>query len=305
MPWGITGHDKESDKLYAAPEERTVANGGATDGTTQNTADEDGDYGAQYWGGVSPTKRNGFIQAGTTGADYDVARYRQLGAQQQGAVQLGQQSNHFLEDQSRNVQLGALDRLRAAAQGQAPSRAAALAQMQGEDALRQSSAGVAGAHGPGASVAAMRGAMGNLGSRTAAVNGSTMDARAAETARDQAAFAGGANATQGQDLSNALAQTQLQASQNATNEQRQQAYEKMAWDTRNAELQASMERQKQAQAGVLAHRQQRDAENAQNTQTIKDSASMGMAPLIGLLSDERAKTNISPIGGLSRLRRGL
>jgi hypothetical protein len=149
----------------------------------------------------------------------------------------------------------------------------------------------------------MRGAMGNAASRLNAANATAMDARAAETARDQAAYAGGVNTMRGQDLTLATTQAQLEAQQSALNEQRQQAYEKMGWDTRNAQLQAGLERKRQDEAQALAKRQQRNADEQQTWTTIKDGASLGLGGILGVLSDPRTKTNVVPIGGLSRLRR--
>lgn len=302
---GISGHDKDSDQLHAGPPnpwEATEANGASKSlqmGSEIAPPSRGADYDPRNWGGHGYEASNGWYIMGTSGADRDVDRYRDMAARRQSAVQL----DRTHEAESRGHQMGALARLRSAAMGGAPSRAAAIGQMQSDAAARSGTAGVAGARSPGAGISALRNAMSNYGSSAAAVNQSAMDMRAAETARDQAAFANGANTTRGQDVTVATTNAGLRATQNQLNDANEQYYEKMGWDTRNAQLNANLERKRQDEQAAAAKRQQRAAEDAQNEQVIKDYASLGIGGFLGALSDERAKTNVTPIGGLSRLVR--
>lgn len=305
MAIGVKGHNEESDQLHAGPPnpwEATEANGASK---TLQVAPElvamgrGEDHDPRNWGGRGYESSNGWYRMGTSGADKDVARYREMAGRRQGAVQLDREQ----EAQSREAQLGALARLRAAASGMAPSRAAAIGQIQSDAAFRSGTAGVAGARSPGAGISALRSAMSNYGSSAAGVNQTTMDARAAEAARDQAAYANGANTARGQDVTVATTNAGLKATQNQLEDANEQYYEKMAWDTRNAQLGAGLERKRQDEAAALAKRQQQAADKAHTGQVIQDGASMGIGGVLGVLSDERAKTNVTPIGGLSRLFR--
>jgi hypothetical protein len=301
MGFFIGGHDEESDSLFGAPpspNDMTAENGwvGGDPSLIPPPANSP-QWDPRQWGGRGNEAVNGWAQFGSSDADRDVNRYRQLGAETQAPVQL----DDTQQLQSRGLQMGALQRLQLAAKGGAPSRAAALNANANADAIRAATAGVAGARGPANSIVATRNAMGAEASKLGANNQSAMDMRAQETARDQAAYSNGAQGIRGQDIQGATTNAQLVAQQRALEQQKQQAYEKMAWDTRNAQLQAGLESRAQDQGAALALRQKRDAEEAADMGKIKDVASLGVGAVLGVLSDERTKKNIHPIGGLSRL----
>lgn len=300
----MKGHSRDNDDLHGEvpnPNQRTPENGATPEkGGLIPFAPNGWDSDPRNWGGHGYQSKDGWYIPGTSGADIDVDRYRRMGGKGEAAPELDRR--HL---QSRFQQMTALGELQRAAKGGAPSRAAALGQLANENALRAGSAGVAGARGPGQSVVAMRRAQGDVASRMGQANQGQMDMRAAEIARDQQAYAAGAHGVRGQDLGVATTNAQLEAQQRALNEQKQQAYERMAWDTRNTQMNAELERKGQDDRNAMAKRQQREAEKQADFDKIKDVASVGAGTVMPLLdptgSDERMKTNVRPIGGLARL----
>jgi hypothetical protein len=231
--------------------------------------------------------------------DKDVDRYRKLGhdATQQGPVALDDRAMN----QSRGAQMGALAHLRRQADGSAASSANILAQRANQQAGSMAAQQVAGARGAGAGIAAFSGANANATGQAMAANARNADARAGEISRGQGAFTSGANAMRGQDVTASTANAQLDAENRKLAEQQQQHYERMAFDTRNAEMNAANDAINQNTLANQQERGARAAEKAADLQKIKDVASMGLGGFTGLFSDPRTKANI---GSLSSLRRG-
>ena len=292
----LTGADPNAD-----PRRRGYVGGGEHGINDHLTQDASPDY--------SPDGRgykivNGYEQAGTNAYDTDVARDRTMGAasNNRAAVTLDQGA----ANQSRALQMNGLGLMGQAARGQAPSRAAALGQSSTENTIRAASAGTAGARGPGASIAAMNGAQIVSANKMGANNAAIGDMRAAEMAKAQSEYAAGAQHVQGQDVSAATTNAQLEAQQRALNEARQQGFEKRGWDVRKTQSQAADEyaREQAAQANARARARQADQayEDAQIDKSIStfESALMGAAG-----SDERMKKHIRPLkmDGLSNLMR--
>lgn len=245
---------------------------------------------------------NGYQQPGTSAYDKDVARDQAAGeaAQQRHAVQLNQGN----ANQSRGMQMGALGMMAGAAAGNAPSRAAALGQAANDSAIRNT-AGVAGARGPGASIAAMNGAQNTMGQKMATTNAGITDMRAGEMAKNMTDYAGGAQRVEGQDVQAATTNAQLEAQQRALNEAKQQADEARAFGVRKTQSQTADDFYRQQQAQADAIRRQQQAQAAADDATQQHDISMVEGWLMGAGSDTRMKTNVRPLpmGGLSNLMR--
>lgn len=246
------------------------------------------------WPGAAP---------GRTGYDESVDRYRQRGAaaQAQGPLTL----NLDRPNESRGLQMGSLGLLRAQAEGTAPSSAAILAQRANQNAGRQISAAGLGKGGPGAAIAGVGEAMPVAGDRALATNVQNAQQRAGEVSRGQAGLSAGANAAQGQDITTATTNAQLDAQQRALNEHRQQAYERLAWDTRNTQLQNATESAQQDAVNALNRRKARAAQSEVSKEAAFTGLGIGSSIVSGaLLSDPRTKQNVVPMGSLGHLMRG-
>ncbi len=229
----------------------------------------------------------------------DVNRYRDKGAQGQASVNLDQTHTNA----SRQLQMNALGLLRAQGDGSAPSSAAILSQRANQNAVQSAAMQTAGAKTAGGGIAASRGAGNSAGSAMLAGNAQNANTRLGEISKGQGGYASGTGALMGQDIGEATTSANLEATQNALNEHRQQAYEKMAWDARNAEMNAANQAHNQDTQRQQAERAQRDAENQSDFNKIKDTASMGLAGGSSL-SDPRSKCNVMPMGSLAHLMKG-
>lgn len=239
-------------------------------------------YNPQAWGGEGYYyDENGKAVDGTTGAEKDATRYQSMGngAQQVAPVQLDQtQAN-----QSRGVQVGSLALLENAAQGNAPSQAAILGRSAGSDAMRAAQMQQAGARGGAASIGAARMAGIGAGNQTVQNLGQFGTMRAKEMAQNMGQFSTGADQMRGGDLTAATKNAQLDATQRALAQQQQQQYEKMAWNTRNADMQAQNESATQQAQQALALRKQRDAEHQADVNNIMDTAKIGAGVVMGVV----------------------
>jgi hypothetical protein len=248
-----------------------------------------------------------------------VTGYRDAGAAMQGrtAPVLDQRQ----ADQSRGLQLNALDMLRRQGSGEAPSSAEILSQRANQNAVRNAGAQVTGARTAGGGIAALRGAGNAAGNAMLAGNAQNADARAGEISRGQGAFASGAGTAQGQDIHAATTNAQLEAQQRSLNEAGQQGYEAMGWNTRNAELRAGLDAQKGHDTNVAALRDIHARISAGNTEQLKGAVNFGTSVGGGLMtggasvaaeaarrkaaagSDERMKTHIGSLSALMNGRR--
>jgi hypothetical protein len=232
------------------------------------------------WGGDSYYEQDGKFVDGTNGADKDVERYRNMGATSQAGPQLDQtQAN-----QARGLQMGSLGMLENAARGNAPSQAAIMGQSMGSQTMGAGlSAASAASGGPGSQLAGMRAAITGTTQANQQNAGQLMAMRNKESATDMGAFAHGASGVRGQDISAATTNAQLEGQQRALNEQRQQSFERMAFDTRNAELNAQMQQRAQRDAEEQAQRAARDAEEAAFYNKVKAVGNIGFGSLTSIM----------------------
>jgi hypothetical protein len=304
--------DGSTDGLSAGPDGTAWSNPNTYDPNRGYSAVDPGDGSATV---VSPQ------------FDIDVNRYRGMGAQGQAAVNLDQTHSAA----SRQLQMGALGMLRAQGDGSAPSSAAILAQRANQGAVQNAAMQVTGAKSAGGGIAAARGAGNMAAAQMLAGNATNANVRAGEISRGQGAYAQGAGSLMGQDIGEATTIANLEATQNALNEHRQQAYEKMAWDARNAEMNAANQAHNQDTQRQQAERAQRDAEAQADFNKMKDLASGSVGATTAAAggasgsggtsdpgdpndpnnsgSDPRMKRDIHPMsglhmGGLSALMRG-
>lgn len=226
----------------------------------------------------------------------DVDRYRQLGARSPAAIP---QVDTTASNESRGLQMGALGMLRRQADGSAPSAAEVLSQRANQGATRMAASAATGARTVGGGLAAFSASAPGAAQQAMAANAANAGQRAAEVSRGQAQYAGGNNAVRVQDLGIATQNAQLEQQHRAATEQRQQAFERMAFDTRNTETQAANEARNQDNLGAQQERAARLQERQADWQKTKDVASMGMAAF----SDPRTKTNVVPMGSLASLMR--
>lgn len=236
--------------------------------------------------------------------DADVDRSRKLG--EQGQDRLAPQIDRTQEGDTRNLQLGALGLLRAQADGTAPSSAAILSQRANQNAAAQAAAAGLGKRA-GTNIAAFNHAAPAAGSGALAANARVAQERANETARGQSGYATGAQNVQAQDINASLADAQLEAGQRALNEARQQGFERRAWNTRHMEGQTHDRWEGQRTGDLQRMENERLAKNAQNDAQNREYIGTGTTivtgGLNGGLSDERAKTNVMPMGSLGHLMR--
>ncbi len=252
------------------------------------------------WGGTSGQVVNGYIQPGTSGADVDVARYRSMG-EAAGQMQ-GPQINQARTGESRGLQMGSLASLEDVAAGRS-SEALRMGQAQARDAaLGQQSMAASVRGGAMARAGAARAANLNSARTQAQIMNSARAGQAAEMADARGRLFQGATQQRAQDLALATDQAKLQAQQRALNEQQQQGLERMGWDVRSADQGAGLETQQQMDAQKAANRKYRLAERQQEEQAYITAGSTVLGAMGGM-SDERAKTQIMPVGSLARLMR--
>ena len=253
---------------------------------------------------IDPSKDNrwapGLTPGGNTAFNRDVERSRQRGARGKRAITLDQRQ----ADEARGMQMGSLGMLEGAARGNAPSRAAAIGTMNTDAGIRAGMAGMAGARGAGASIAAMRGASGAMGQQMGQQNQQVADMRAQEMARAQQGYSSATQAARGQDIGAATTNAQLEAQQRAINEQRQQANERMGWDIRNTQMQGANAFEDQRTNDELARRKATAAQGAEDDANTRENASTFLGGASGMLSDERTKEHVVPVGSLASLSRG-
>lgn len=106
---------------------------------------------------------------------------------------------------------------------------------------------------------------------------------------------------QGQDIEAATTNAQLEAQQRALNEARQQGMERRGWDVRNQQQMAADRYQRNRDAQDLARRKLRAAEDAADAEAVEGNISTGLS-ILSMASDERAKTDVFPIGSLGAIR---
>lgn len=222
-------------------------------------------------------------------------------------------------NQSRGLQMGALGMLRTQATGAAPSAAAILSQRANEQAgAAMARSGVAG-HGMGARIAGMGAAAPQVMSQANAANAANAASRAQEVSAGQNAYATGAGQVNTQDIGAATAQANLDAAQRAQNQQREEYYDQLGYDTRRVQANNAQTYNTQEEAKTLADQQYRDAKENQTVGQVMAAGNGLLTGGSGMMSamqqagqpqptppdqtssDPRTKMNI---GSLSGLRRG-
>lgn len=232
--------------------------------------------------------------------DDAVQRYRDLGAQKREAVQIDQRQ----ADQTRGLQMGALGTLENAAKGNAPSQAAITGQLQRGQILGQNTQALGGARGAAGGITAARQAGGAMGNQLVGSLAQTTMARAGEANQDRNAFVGAAGQVRGQDIGAATTNAELVAKSRAQDEARQQGFERMGWSTRNSQLQANVELERQEQAKRAEIEARRGREAAMDAETAKTAAGVGSSVVSSSLSfsDERTK-RVLDMGSLAHMGR--
>ncbi len=239
---------------------------------------------------------------GTDTWDQSVNNYRNYGADLQRRT--GPVLDQGQANQSRGLQMNALDALRAQADGSAPSSAVILSQRANQDAIRNAALQTTGAKSAGAGIASQRGAGEAAGQSMLAGNAQNANARAAEISHGQNSYFGGAAGMRGQDINAATTQAQLTAGQRALNEAGQQGYEQMGYDTRAAQAAAGSTAQGQHDADAAALKQAINNKNQAETSAAFQGASTVAGGASGFLagrrtgSDERMKTHIDSLSSL-------
>lgn len=232
--------------------------------------------------------------------DEAVQRYRDLGARTRAPVALDQRQ----ADQARGLQMGALGLMDRAARGEAPSVAEAQGRLAGANIQRGAIAQTGGARGVGGAIAATNAAGRTMGDNLVGSLAGTTMARANEATQDRNAFAQGATGVRGQDIGAATTNAEMLAKSRAQDEARQQQFEKMGWNTRNAELQSNVELQRQEDAKKEELAKMRAAQANSEAGTAKTAASMGSAAMMSgalFFSDKRTKYEL-PMGSLAHMR---
>lgn len=301
MAFFIGGHDQESDSLNGRrpdpSQDRTRENGYLYDEGSIKGPRDFQTQDPQGWGELGyRTDENGRAIEGTSGADVDASRYRDLGARREASIALDQRQ----ANQARGQQTDALALQRDAARGGAPSRAAELGKLATTQGSQQAAAAQVG-RGLGGSLRATRAAVGGQGQAGGSAAMQAGDMRAQEMAANRQGYMGGASGMRRQDIGAATANAKLEAQQRALEEQRQQAYEKMAWDTQNAQMFGQIEKTAMREKDDLERRQLRDAEAQADLNKIKDVATYTTAGLGGAMASDRRAKNVVPYGSLGPL----
>lgn len=231
--------------------------------------------GTKVAGGVQ-----GYERFGNGTWDDAVNGYRANGAQLQGRAAPTLDTTQTAE--SRGLQMGSLGMLRAQADGSAPSSSAILSQRANQDATMQAGSAVAGVKGgPGAHIAALRGAGATAAGQAMASNVNVANQRAGEISRGQGQYAGGANDLRGQDINAATLDAQLVAQQRALNEKGQQHAEGLAYNTRGVQQRTGMTAQQQQNDDVAALKQIRAGEKARQLGDIATGGSLFLGAVTG------------------------
>lgn len=245
------------------------------------------------WGGRGDdVDANGNTISGTSGEQRDVDRYRAMGAMQPTS---GPQIDHSVSDESRGMSMGALGLLGQTAAGTVPSAAEQLGQRQTQAAQSaQFSLGASVRGGAAARAAANQNAI-NGASAAGLVGAQQQQAtRAGEMAGARDAYFGAATGQRGMDLGEATSQTQLDAAQRAQNEQHDQFYEGLGFNTKQASASAALGRSASDEAATNASRTtalNEQAQARQQQQAMLSTVSGGVQGGVGAYSSWQQAQN--------------
>ena len=240
-------------------------------------------YNQNEWGGGHWVQRDEFGNeiGSQSGADADVERYRTIGDRNQPAG-MGPKIDQRQQQETRGAQQRAFDLSDRTARGVGRSAAVDLVDSQTrrtQAAQRSLAAGTRG--GVMARTAAMRNAQ-----RANAVAGATGAAqaravRAQEMANARGESMGIATDMREQDLGVARDQSALDQKERERIAQNEAFYERLAWDTRNAQLGANLGRSAQEQANALAGRQAQLRDDQASWDMTKTIAGVGTGAVQG------------------------
>ena len=286
---------------------------GGHQGSAPAAAEATPTYDARQWGGRGRSiGADGKPIAGTSAGEEDVNRYRGMAKPAHGTPIIDQtQSN-----ETKAVQDRALGYLRGAATGEI-SRARTLGEVASRDALaglRSTAANVRG--GALARAAAARAANQGAGSVAARHRLATEAAAAAEQAQARGQYAGALVSARDQEFGLASSQAGLSLGQRSADDQREQFYEGLGWDTANTQLQSGLGISAADQAAAASARSaasadaDRRAQQQQDMYTTVFGGGTGLAhgaakvpgpkPPPDPYSDKRAKTNVGSLAALTK-----
>ena len=285
---------------------------GSSNFTTPDALPGRATYDNQVWG--SQGKRvdaNGNPIQGTSGLEQDVERYRSMGS---GGPQSGPQIDQTRSNETRDMSMGSLGLLEQTAMGTTASAAERLGQQQTQAAQNAQTSMGASVRG-GAMARAAAGRAATMGAATVGQVGEQQQqaTRAAEMEGARGAYNSAVTAQRGQDLGVATSQANLEMGQRNSNEQRDQFYENLGYNTKKAGMDQALGRTAAESAAANANRAQGLVEQAQGRTNTNQMISTGVGGAQGAmqgyaktqsdpyqdpnktLSDERSKAKIVPL----------
>jgi hypothetical protein len=220
--------------------------------------------------------------------------YQSLG---QAAGQRGAYQNNWQQsDQSRGQQGQAMGLMQGAATGQAPSQAQALGRNMIDQSLNAQMAAAASARGGSlAQAAAMRNAatMGDA-SRQQGMN-QLSALRAQEMAQARDAYFGAASGMRQQDIGQQGMNMQSELAQRQLNQQGQQFYDQLGWNTMRADQEGRMQRSGLDSQEYLAQKAMNQHSTDRETGVIGSIIGGVGSAAASFFSDVTAKTDMQPL----------
>jgi len=254
--------------------------GGGSSETSYAQPQGDRTFVPTIWGGQGESiGPDGQPILGTSGAEQDLARYQQMGA---AVPTSGPQIDQSRSNDSRGFSMGALGLLGTTASGAEPSQAELLGQQQTRNAQNAQISMGASVRG-GAMARAAAGRAATMGAATTGQIGAQQQAatRAGEMATARDAYFGAATGQRGQDLGLATSQAQLNAQQRAQNEQHDQFYQGLGYNTKKAVADAQLGRGAADEAASNAGRTQAINEQAASRQNTNQLVGTGLGAATG------------------------
>lgn len=265
-------------------------------------------YDAQSWGGYRGVNTNGNVDSENSGFQNDLNRYEAMGRTGNLSTQIYQGAS----DQARgeqNYALGqtkdAMGLARDAAYGNAPSAAEIYGQRMLDDSINSQMGMAASASGGPSSIAAAQRQAAFQGAQTQQAGARDLAAMRAQEmaqARDQYlgaanTYAGQAGAMRGQDIGVATSQAQLDDANQARQQQNQQFYEQMGWNTKKQQQDAALQQEHERNNFWLGRRGLKQEQNRDDWGKIQAGIGAGASFVGGMFSDIRAKENVVPVAG--------
>ncbi|MBX3205492.1 MAG: hypothetical protein KF764_10515 [Labilithrix sp.] len=260
------------------------------------------------WGGAGRSMNpDGTSIYGTSAADHAETRYRGMGSNASSPATIDQgQSNAARAQQV--YALGqtndAMGLARGAAYGNAPSAAQIYGGRLIDDSINAQMAMAGSAQGgPAAMGAAQRQAafQGAAMQQSGMRDLSALRAQEMAQARDQylgaaGSYAGQAGAMRGQDIGVATSQAGLDNAMMDRQQQNQQYYERLAWETRKQEQDSALRAQEGSNQDWAQRRALKQEEDRDDWSKVKDVVGLVGGGLGSIFSDERTKMAYMPAG---------